>query len=145
MRVYGDDDVTSQVRVRGYRDAPDNDLLEPGYMVADDLVRTGDDSVMVIESKLSAAAPLTSAQATHLPLLGRNGGRVVGSGSGAFPQGTEIPPASIRLVRPDLAPRAGAVVGGARPGQPGGGGAPSDPEDPSSGYFWSDGPAVIAR
>lgn len=120
LRVYGDDNVTSQVRVRGYRDAPDNDLLEPGYMVADDLV-------------------------THLPLLGRNGGRVVGSGSGAFPQGTEIPPASIRLVRPDLAPRAGAVVGGALPGQPGGGGAPSDPEDPSSGYFWSDGPAVIAR
>jgi filamentous hemagglutinin len=57
-------------------------------------------TIMLMEGKSSATAPLTSAQAVAFPDIAANGAVVIGKGKPGYPPGTVIPPTSVVVRRP---------------------------------------------
>ncbi len=57
-------------------------------------------NIVCTECKASATAPLTRNQSIAFPEIQKSGAVVVGKGKPGYPGGTEIPPASVNIVRP---------------------------------------------
>lgn len=67
--------------------------------------RAAGGDVALTEAKSSATARLTPKQKAAFPEIATSGATVVGRGKPGFPGGTEIPPTTVRVVRPDDLPR----------------------------------------
>ena len=73
-----------------------------------DIMGTGSSgSVVCVECKASATAPLTKNQAAAFPEMAQTGATVVGKGKPGFPGGTVIPPTQVQIVRPGSPPKIG--------------------------------------
>jgi len=59
-----------------------------------------DNTVVCVECKSSATAPLTPNQTTGFPEMETHGATVLGAGKPGFPGGTVIPPTPIQIIRP---------------------------------------------
>ncbi|NPD68585.1 hypothetical protein HN018_01740 [Lichenicola cladoniae] len=90
--------IQDQVSVRPYLD--NGDLAD--YRVRLDAISRDDTNTLrLTDFKSSESAGLTPRQTTGYPLLGNNGGQVVGNGGGAdYPAGFQIPPTNVDVLRP---------------------------------------------
>jgi hypothetical protein len=91
-------DIAPQVSVRPYLD--NGDLAN--YRVRLDAIGTDDaGNLKLTDFKSSETAGFTTNQTRGYPLLGRNGGVVVGNSGGDFyPPGTQIPPTPVGIITP---------------------------------------------
>ncbi|WP_081087738.1 beta strand repeat-containing protein [Burkholderia stagnalis] len=62
-------------------------------------------TVVCLECKASATAPLTKNQAAAFPEIAQTGATVVGKGKPGFPGGTVIPPTQVQVTRPGVPPK----------------------------------------
>jgi hypothetical protein len=71
------------------------------YYRADHLTLDPNTSVIgIVEAKASQTAPLTPNQSLAVPEIAQTGGTIVGVGKPGFPGRTQIPPTTVRIVRP---------------------------------------------
>jgi filamentous hemagglutinin len=71
-----------------------------GKTRVDFMGRDANGCVVITECKASSTAPLTKNQKAAFPEIQNSGAVVVGKGKPGFPQGTEIPPTAVNIVRP---------------------------------------------
>ncbi len=63
--------------------------------------RDANANIVCTECKASATAPLTKNQTAAFPEIQQTGATIVGQGKPGFPGGTQIPPTTINIVRPE--------------------------------------------